>query len=95
MNHSKQPKPSSAKVIFIMALACALASLLAMLAFSAMDFVSKTEGRTMVLIVGACAVAWLGLAFWARKRTVSPAVRWMLVCVCAVYLFVVLLVAVG
>jgi uncharacterized membrane protein YhdT len=60
------------KTLFITSLVCAVMSLLAVLAFSAMTIVPRPGAeslrRQMMLVASAFLVGWLCLAFWMRPR---------------------------
>jgi len=94
------------RTLFVMSLVCALMSLLAIFGFSAMRIVPGSVAGSvrpqMMIVAGAFAVAWLGLAFWVRagqraaSRPAPP--QWLrrgLVCVGVVYLLGVLCLAIG
>ena len=94
------------KPLFIMSLVSALVSLLALLGFSAMSFVPgpgvEKERAVMMTVAGLFAVAWLGLALWARPRrnaALQPLppqwLRRLLVGVGVVYTLMLLLLVVG
>ena len=94
------------RTLFIMSLACALMSLLAIFGLSAMTVVPRpgTESARaqMMLVAGGFLVAWLGLAFWVRARqraaSQSPPPLWLkrlLVCVSVVYLLGVFSLVIG
>ena len=94
------------KPLFIMSLVSALVSLLALFGFSVMTFVPgpgvEKERAVMMTIACVLAVAWLGLAFWARPRRNAAqqplAPQWLrrlLVGVGVVYTLFVLLLVVG
>jgi hypothetical protein len=60
------------KPLFIMSLICVAMSLLALFGLSAMTIVARPGAESIhaqtIVIAGAFAVAWLGVAFWARPR---------------------------
>jgi hypothetical protein len=66
------------KSLFIISLLCSAQSLLALFWFSAVTIVPRPGVESyraqMMLVAGAFAIAWLGLAFWARRRR-SPATK--------------------
>ena len=92
------------RTLFVMSLICAVMSLLAVLGFSAMTFVPGAESTRvlMMAVAGFFAVAWLGVAFWARPRQRVAAqslpplwLRRLLVCVSVVYLLGVFFLVIG
>jgi len=94
------------RVVFLISLACALMSLLTVFCLSAMSIVPRPGSENfrtqMILVAGACFVAWLCVALWvrARHRAVpqSPPPRWLLrllVGVGVLYLLGVFLLVIG
>jgi hypothetical protein len=91
------------KALFITSVICALLSLLALFAVSAMTFTPgpgvESERRQMELASGAFFVGWLCVAFWARsRRHAASQPRWLsqpLVFIGVVYVLGVLLFVVG
>jgi predicted membrane channel-forming protein YqfA (hemolysin III family) len=74
------------KTLFTLSLACALASLLAIIGFSAMTVVPRGDAEgfrsLMLFLAGGFCVGWLGLAFWTRtqQRATSrtPPPQWLI-----------------
>lgn len=94
------------KTLFIMSLACASTSLLAIVGISVITFVPGpgVEGvrAQMMMVAGGFALAWLGVAAWARMRRHRPEqllpprwLRGLLVGVSVVYLLGVWLLFLG
>ena len=93
------------RTLFVMSLACALMSLLAVLGLSAMTIVPRPgaeNARALTMLgTGAFGVAWLCLAFRlrARQRAAAPPLppwsRRLLVGVSVVYLLCVLSLVMG
>ena len=91
--------------LFITSLVCAAISLLALIGFSAMTIVPRPgaeSARTqMMMVAGLFAVAWFGVAFWARPRQSGVAslppqwLRRLLVGVGIAYLLVVFFCVIG
>jgi hypothetical protein len=88
--------------LFVMALICALMSLLAIFGFSAMTIVPRAGAESfrghMVFAAGAFCVAWLGLAFWLRARPQTSLPAWsgrLLMAISIIYVLVVLVFVVG
>jgi drug/metabolite transporter (DMT)-like permease len=60
------------RTVFVISLACALMSLLAILGLSAMTIVpgpgAQSDRARMMLFAGSFMLAWICLAFWVRAR---------------------------
>jgi hypothetical protein len=102
----KDPPLIIMKLHFILSLACAGMSFLAILGLSAMTVVPEPEAEStvnqMMLIAGAFMVAWLCLAFWLHSRirvaSASPLPRWLsrlLICMNVLFLLGVCLFVIG
>ena len=94
------------KSLFVMSLVSAVVSLLALFGFSVMSYVPgpgvEKERAVMMTVAGLFAIAWLGVALWARPRRnaeLQPLppkwLRRLLVGVGAVYTLAVLMLVVG
>jgi hypothetical protein len=94
------------KPLVAVSLGCALVSLLAIIGLSAMTVVpgpgEEDFREHWMLAAGALAVAWSGVAFWARARSRSvakpPLPRWigrLAVCIGVVYIAGVLFFVIG
>jgi hypothetical protein len=97
---------SPMRMLFVMALACALMSLLAVFCFSAMTIVPSSGAESsrahMMIAAGGFLVAWLCLAVWAnaRLRATSSSIppQWLrrvLIVVEFVYVFGVFILVIG
>jgi uncharacterized membrane protein YhdT len=58
------------KTLFIISLICALMSLVAIVASSAITFApgAESERNLMMFVAAAFLVGWIWLAFWVRRR---------------------------
>jgi hypothetical protein len=69
------------KSLLIMSLICALVSVLAIFAPSAMTIVPHSGAESfreqMIFAAGAFCIAWLCLAFWLRARSLASLPSWL------------------